>query len=409
MSSKPVKSVSSELAAQAGFLALEKMMQTDKKHGRLFIGIPKETSFYENRVPLTPESVETLTSSGHRLIIESKAGEASRFSDKDYSEAGARIVYDKKEVYEADILLKVAPPSLEDLDLMHESQTIISPLHLPTLKKEIVTRLLNKKITALAFEYIKDESDTYSFVRCMSEIAGSSAILIASELLATHKPGRGILLGGLSGISPTEILILGAGVVGEFAARAALGLGATVKVYDNNVYKLSRLQNNIGTRVYTSVINQKTLLKDIRTADVLVGAIHSELGRTPIIVSEAMVMEMKVGSVILDISIDQGGCIETSEVTTHAQPTYVKHDVIHYCVPNIPSRVPRTASYAISNIITNTLIKFADYGGMESLLLYNAGIRHGVYLYKGHLTNEYLGQLYDLKYNDINLLLTSGR
>ena len=409
MIDKPAKSIASELASQAGFMVMEKMMEIEEKQSRLFIGIPKETSFYENRVPLTPESVETLTSNGHRLIIESRAGEASRFSDKDYSEAGARIVYDKKEVYEADILLKVAPPSAEDLELMHEGQTIISPLHLPTLKKEIITSLMSKRITALAFEYIVDESGTFSFVRCMSEIAGSSAILIASELLATHKPGRGILLGGLSGISPTEILILGAGVVGEFAARAALGLGATVKVYDNNVYKLSRLENNIGTRVYTSVINKKTLLKDIRTADVLVGAIHSELGRTPIIVSEAMVMEMKAGAVILDVSIDQGGCIETSEVTTHAHPTYIKHDVIHYCVPNIPSRVPRTASYAISNIITSTLIKFADHGGMESMLLYNAGIRHGVYMYKGHLTNIYLGQRFELKSNDINLFLASSR
>ncbi len=407
MSGNSSKSITSQLASQAGLMVMEKMLESDKKQGRLFIGIPKENSFYENRVPLTPESVETLTSSGHRLVIESKAGEASRFSDKDYSEAGARIVYDKKEVYEADILIKVAPPSAQDMELMHTNQTIISPLHLPTLQREIITQLISKQVTALAFEYIQDESNTYSFVRCMSEIAGSSSILIASELLATYNPGRGILLGGLSGIPPTQILILGAGVVGEFAARAALGLGATVKIYDNNVYKLSRLQNNIGTRVYTSVINPKTLLKDIRTADVLVGAIHSELGRTPIIVSEAMVMEMKSGAVIIDVSIDQGGCIETSEVTTHAQPTYIKHDVIHYCVPNIPSRVPRTASYSISNIVTNTLLKFSDYGGLEHLVRFNEGIRHGVYIYKGHLTNEYLGQKFDLKYNNINLLVTS--
>ncbi len=337
MSNGPQSSVTSELASQAGLMVMEKMLEKDKQNNRLFIGIPKENSFYENRVPLTPESVETLTNNGHRLVIETKAGEAARFSDKDYSEAGARIVYDKKEVYEADILIKVAPPSSEDIELMHNGQTIVSPLHLPTLKRDIIKGLIRKNITALAFEYIKDESDTYSFVRCMSEIAGSSSVLIASEYLATSRPGRGILLGGLSGIPPTQILILGAGVVGEFAARAALGLGASVKIYDNNVYKLSRLQNNIGTRVYTSVINQKTLLKDIRTCDVLIGAIHSELGRTPIVVSEAMVMEMKPGSVIIDVSIDQGGCIETSEVTTHAQPTYTKHDVIHYCVPNTVS------------------------------------------------------------------------
>lgn len=407
MSETPHKSVASELASQAGLQVLEKRFEVSKKKQSLFIGIPKENSFYENRVPLTPESVETLTNNGLRIVIESRAGDASRFSDKDYSEAGARIVYDKQEVYKAEILLKVAPPTMDDIHLIQHNQILISPLHLPTLKPEVVSNLVNKKVTALAFEYLKDESNTYAFVRCMSEIAGSSSILIASELLADSVHGRGNLLGGLSGIPPTQILILGAGVVGEFATRAALGLGATVKIYDFNVYKLSRLQNNIGVRVYTSTINAKTLLKDIRTADVVVGAIHSETGRTPIIVTEPMVMEMKPGSVIIDVSIDQGGCIETSEVTTHAKPTFIKHDVMHYCVPNIPSRVPRTASYAISNIVANTLMKFQEHGGINPLVKFSEGIRHGVYIFKGHLTNQYLAQKFDLKFTEINLLLTN--
>lgn len=405
--SETSKSVLSELVAQVGLQVKEKKLELVKRGATLFIGIPRENLFQENRVPLTPEAVETLCSNGHRVVIESKAGEASRFSDKDYSDAGAKIVYDKKQVFEADILLKVTPPSTDDLQYIHDNQTIITPIHLPTLKEDIITTLMQKRVTALAFEYIKDESNTFSFVRCMSEIAGSSSILIASELLADSKHGRGNLLGGLSGIPPTQVLILGAGVVGEFAARAAIGLGATVKVYDNDVYKLSRLQNNLSERLHTSVINRRWLLNDIRLADVVVGAIHSDKGRTPVIVSESMVMEMKPGSVIIDVSIDQGGCIETSEVTSHASPTFIKHDVVHYCVPNIASRVPRTASYAISNIVVNTLMKFSEYGGLNNLIRIMEGVRHGVYIYKGYLTNNYLAQRFELKFTDVNLLLTS--
>lgn len=407
MSEQTHKSLLSELAAAAGLQTLEKYADIDVKKQRLYIGIPKENAFQENRVPLTPDSVETLIAQGHKIVIESKAGDGARFSDKDYSDAGAQVVYDRKQVYDADIILKVAPPALDEMELIKHNQTLITPLHLPTLKREVINELMKKQVTALAFEYIKDESNTYAFVRCMSEIAGSSSILIASELLADAKNGRGYLLGGLSGIPPTQVLILGAGVVGEFATRAALGLGAAVKIYDNNVYKLSRLQNNIGERFYTSVINNRRLLNDIRHADVVVGAIHSEGGRTPVIVTESMVMEMKPGSVIIDVSIDQGGCIETSEVTTHNNPTFIKHDVIHYCVPNIASRVPRTASYAISNIASSTLMQFNEYGGLDNLIRILEGVRHGVYIYKGYLTNQYIAQKMELKYTDINLLMTS--
>lgn len=407
MSDPTQKRILSELAAAAGLQTMEKFAGLEQKKQRMYIGIPRETAFQENRVPLTPDSVETLVAQGHQIVIETKAGEGARFSDKDYAEAGAQVMYDRKQVFEAEIILKVTPPSLDEMELFRHGQILISPLHLPTLKREIVHDLMKKQVTALAFEYIKDESSTYAFVRCMSEIAGASAILIASELLADSVHGRGYLLGGLSGIPPTQVLILGAGVVGEFATRAALGLGATVKIYDNNVYKLSRLQNNIGERFYTSVINNRRLLNDIRTADVVVGAIHSENGRTPVIVTEGMVMEMKPGSVIIDVSIDQGGCIETSEVTTHLQPTFIKHDVIHYCVPNIASRVPRTASYAISNIASSTLMQFNEYGGLDALIRSLDGIRHGVYIYKGYLTNAYLAQKMEIKYTDINLLLPS--
>jgi alanine dehydrogenase len=302
----------------------------------------------------------------------------------------------------------VAPMSLEEAGWLHDRQTLITPIHLPTLQPELLQALMRKRCTALAFEYIKDESGTFPFVRSMSEIAGSSAILIASELLSDDTHGKGMLLGGVSGIPPTKVLVLGAGVVGEFAARAALGLGALVKVFDNNIYKLLRLQNHIGTRLPTSTLNPEILAQELTTADVVVGAIHSELGRTPVVVTEEMVANMKAGSVIVDVSIDQGGCFETSELTNHKHPTFRKYDVIHYGVPNIASRVSKTASRAVANIVTTSLLKASEVGGFDHLIRHSAGARHGVYLYNGFLTNVHLAQSFGLKYTELDLLMTSS-
>ncbi|NBX79036.1 MAG: alanine dehydrogenase, partial [Flavobacteriales bacterium] len=213
------------------------------------------------------------------------------------------------------------------------------------------------------------------------------------------------MLGGIAGVQPTEVVVIGAGTVGEFATRSAIGLGASVKVFDNSLSKLRRLQNDIGTRVYTSILQPKVLAKAIRRADVVIGAFRVPLGKTPCVVTEEMIQSMKSGSVIVDVSIDQGGCFETSRVTNHNEPTFVKHGVVHYCVPNIASRVSRTASFALSNIFTPLVLEMGEKGSVEDMVRSHKGFRNGVYIYKGVLTNEVLGKVFNLKFKDINLLL----
>ena len=395
------------IASKLGLLPLESPAMVSNKRGGLFVGIPKENTFQEHRIGLTPESVRTLVANGHRVVIESNAGFDSHFFDTDYSEAGADITSSKEEVFKADIVIKVAPPQLEEINLMQLDQTLISPIHLPTIKREQIQKLAEKRITALAFEYIKDYAGFYPFVRAMSEIAGNSVILIAAEYLSNANNGKGILLGGISGVPPAKVVILGAGAVGTYAARAALGLGAVVSVFDNNVYKLQRMQERIGVRFFTSTISNETLEQELKTADVAIGAIHSKKGRTPVIVTEDMVSNMKAGSVLIDVSIDQGGIFETSEITSHKNPTFTKHDVIHYCVPNITSRVCRTASYALSNVFTPLLLKLADAKDISSFLYNNAGARNGVYVYRGNLTNKHIGKRLNIYHKDLDLLLSA--
>ena len=386
---------------------LEETLDVKTKEAELFIGIPKETAFQENRIALTPEAVGVLVNNGHDVWIESKAGEGSRYTDTDYSEAGAKIKHSKKEIYDCDVLVKSAPIVEEDLALLKWSHTIISPIHLSAMKSEILEQMMEKKITALSFENLKDENGTYPIVRSMSEIAGSASMLIAGQYLSAAGNGKGVLLGGISGIPPTKVVILGAGVVGEFAARAALAIGSSVKVFDNSIYRLKRLQDTMGHRIWTSVMEPRILAKQLKTCEVAVGALSSQNGRTPIIVSEAMVANMRPGSVIIDVSIDRGGCFETSKITTFEKPTFEKHGVIHYCVPNIPSGFSRTASHAISNVIMPLLIEMADAGGLDDYIWKNFNSRSGVYLYKGALTNFHLSERFNLKYTDLNLLFAS--
>jgi len=363
----------------------------------------------ENRVALIPDAVSVLVNNGHDVVMETHAGEGSKYSDNDFSEAGARILQDKADVYKAPILIKSAPLMEADIPFIQMNQTIISPIHIPMLKKGLVEKMMEKRITALGFEHLKDDSGTFPIVRSMSEIAGSAVMLIAGQYLGSPNNGKGVLLGGISGIPPTKVIIIGAGVVGEFATRTALAMGASVKVFDNNVYRLKRLQNNLGVRVWTSVIEPRILAKQLKTCEVAVGAVNEEGGRSPILVTEEMVMAMRPGSVIIDVSIDRGGCFETSEITTHQYPVFTKHGVIHYCVPNIPSGFARTASHAISNVLMPLLLKAGDEGGIEEMVWYNFNLRNGVYLYKGHLTNFYISQRFDLKYTDLNLLIASRR
>jgi alanine dehydrogenase len=388
---------------------LEETLDIKPKGAELFIGIPKETSFSENRIALTPEAVSVMTANGHRVVMETKAGHGSSYSDKDYSEAGAKIAYDKKEVYECDILVKSAPVSEAECELLKYGQYIISPIHLAVMQREILQKMMDKKITALSFENLKDDSGHNPIVRSMSEIAGSAVMLIAGQYLSNANNGKGVLVGGISGIPPTKVIIIGAGIVGEYAARTALAMGASVKIFDNSIYRLKRLQNNIGGRLWTSVIEPKILAKQLKTCDVAVGALSSTGGRTPIVVTEETVSSMRPGSVIVDVSIDRGGCFETSEVTTHEKPVFKKYDVIHYCVPNIPSGFARTASQAISNVLMPLLLETGEDGGIDNVIWYKINIRSGIYLFKGSLTNFYLSERFDLKYTDLNLLIASRR
>lgn len=389
------------------YVPLEEALEIQPKKKQLFIGIPKETSFQENRVALTPEAVSVLVNSGHDVAVEHNAGEGSFYFDSDYSEAGARIVYDKAELYKATTIVKSAPISEQEVGLLQPNQVIFSPIHLPFLKAEMMEQLMQKKIIAIAFESIKDDAGTYPIVRSMSEIAGSSAILTAAKYLSNVHNGKGILLGGISGVPPAKVLIIGAGMVAEFAARTALGLGASVKIFDNSIYRLMRLQNNVGRRLFTSVLEPITLADELCTADVAVGALKPVNGITPMVVTEEMVSNMKAGSVIIDVSIDRGGCFETSRMTTHENPIYKKYDVIHYCVPNIASGVSRTASRAISNVLMPILQQSADMGGAEMLIQVKSGLRKGVYLYKGCVTNAPLAKRFGFKYTDLDLLLAS--
>lgn len=381
------------------------VLELSTKNQSLFIGIPNERAFQENRVPLVPEAVGLLVSNGHKVYVESNAGMSSSFTDQEYSDAGAKICYDVKEVYEADIILKVEPPTIDELDYFKHNQCLISALQLKTQTQAYFKKLMEKKVTAVAFDYIQDETKSFPIVRSMSEIAGTSSILIAAELLSTSAGGRGVLMGGIAGVSPTQVVIIGAGTVAEYAARSAMALGASVKVFDNSIARLRRIQNDLNLRVATSIMQPKVLEKALKRADVVIGALRAEGGRTPCVISDEMVQQMKSKSVIVDVSIDQGGCFETSEVTTHESPTYIKHDVIHYCVPNIASRSAKTASFSLSNILAPLLIKVGDGGGVKGMLLRSPNIRGGVYVYNGIITNKGIGVWFELPYKEIRLLL----
>lgn len=390
--------------SKSQLLPQEETLEILKHKSQLFIGIPKETAFQEKRVCLTPDAVSAIVNNGHRVLIESGAGKGSNFSDKDYSEAGAKITKDVAKVYSCPMILKVEPPTLEEIKLLNPQTILISALQIKTQSKKYFETLASKRITALAFEFIRDEDGAFPAVRALSEIAGTASVLIASELLSNSSNGNGLMFGNISGVPPVEVVILGAGTVGEFAARSALGLGANVKVFDNSITKLRCVQTNLGRTIYTSTIQPKYLTKALKRCDVVIGAIRGK-DRSPVIVSETMVEQMKKGAVIIDVSIDMGGCFESSEVTSHKQPTFTKHGVIHYCVPNIPARYSRTASASISNIFTPYLLKIAEDGGLENSLRFDKGLKSGLYFYHGILTSRAVGEWFDLKHSDINLLI----
>jgi alanine dehydrogenase len=385
----------------------EEMLEVSKQKSRLTIGVPKENSSLENRVVLVPDGVNLLTKHGHTVLIESEAGVSAHFSDHEYSEAGGQIVHSPDEVYKSDLILKVAPMTPNELEYLKPRQTLISALQIGIQKEEYFRSLIQKRVTALAFEFIRDRTKTFSVIRAMSEIAGSTSIFIAAEYLADPNYGRGKMFGGFTGIRPSEVVIIGSGTVGEYATRSAIGLGALVKVFDNSVYRLRRLQNNLGIRVFTSILHPTAILEAMKTADVVIGAIHTKNGKTPCLISEDMVSQMKDGAIIIDVSIDQGGCFETSHPTTHKNPVYQVHGITHYCVPNIPSRVPHTASQALNNIFVPIILDIGTEGGIDNFLKSDHGVRQGVYIYNGMSTNPFISRYFGLPFQDIDLLMAA--
>jgi alanine dehydrogenase len=389
---------------RAQLLPQEETLEISRQKGELFIGIPKETYFQEKRICLTPDAVAAVVANGHRVLVEKGAGNEAGFGDSEYSEAGAQLTHDTKKVFGCPIILKVEPPTITELALINPKTVLISALQLKTRKKDYFETLAKKKITALAFEFIKDEDHSYPAVKALSEIAGTAAVLIAAELMVNAEKGNGLLFGNISGVPPVEVVVIGAGTVGEFAARSAIGLGANVKVFDSSITKLRKLQNNLGRTIYTSTIQPKNLMKALRRCDVAIGAVRGN-NRSPIVVTKTMVENMKNGAVIIDVSIDMGGCFETTEMTSHDKPTIIKNGVIHYGVPNIPARYPKTASISISNIFTPYLLNIAECGGLENAIRFDSGLKNGLYFYRGILTNKSIGDWFDLPHSDLNLII----
>ncbi len=391
------------LAREAALLPQEELLQAKQGHAELTIGIPAETSLQEKRVALVPEAVALLVAHGHQVLVETQAGAEAQFSDNDYSESGARIVYDRRQVFQANIVLKVQPPSLEEVELMGMRQTLISALQLSVQNEGLLEALSAKKTTAIAWDFVQNENGIQPLVRAMGEIAGNTAILLAGEFMASNR-GQGTMLGGVSGVRPSEVVILGAGTVGEYATRSALGLGANVKVFDNSVHRLIRLQNAVGQRLWTSTLQPSVLEEALQTADVAIGAVRGSGPRAPMLVSEPMIAGMRERSIVVDVSIDRGGVFETSRLTSHERPTFIECGVIHYCVPNIPSRVSRTASKALSNIFAPMLLGIAGEGGVVPAIKDHNLIATGVYMFNGTLTHEEIAAERNLPWKPLDLL-----
>jgi alanine dehydrogenase len=389
------------------FMPKEELLETAVRNRRISIGIPSDIKDDEKRVALTPEAVNLLVESDNEVIVQKGAGLGANYSDKDYSENGAIITDSPARVYSADAVIKVAPFTEGETDYLKGNQVVLSYLNVLKLNEEILVKLIRKKVTAIAFEKIRDNNGVMPVVESMSEICGITSILVASEYLSNMHGGKGVMLGGITGVTPTEVVIIGANTAGEYAARAAIGLGSTVIIFDNSLHKLRKFQSQLGQRLQTSVFHPQVLRKALKSADVLIGAIELEDLRPWYYITEDMVKNMKKGSVVIDLSIDRGGCIETTECRALHDPVYEKHGVIHFSAWNLPSRVARSASIALSNIFTPLLQSMADAGGITQLLKNDQGVRNGAYLYNGMLTNETLGQKFGIISKDLDLLISA--
>ncbi len=385
----------------------EEMLESLPQKSRFSVGIPKEPSKNENRISLVPQAVKQLVDNNHIVIIEDGAGIGANFTNEDFAGVGAKIVSSPSEAYKSDVVLKVSPPTEDELELMGKHKVLLSSLFLPNSRKQFFARLMAQKSIAIAFDFIQDSTGSLPVMKSISEIVGNTSVLLAAQYLRTTEDGKGKSLGGFPGISPAQVVIIGSGTVAQYAARTALGMGAEVKVFDNSIQKLRRIQSKLRNSIPTSTLNPDSLRTALKSADVVISAKFTDLGITPCEITEDMVSQMEPGSIIMDVSIDQGGCFETSRITSHENPTYKKHNITHYCVPNIASCVPNTASYSLSNIIAPLLLKISEYGGIEQLLKNDIGLRRGVYVYNGALTNNHIGNKFGLPSRDIELLMAA--
>jgi len=389
------------------FMPKEEHLETAVKYRKVSIGMPSDNNDDEKRVAITPESVNLLVENGNEVIVQKGAGQGAHYTDKDYSENGAIITDSHARVFSADVVIKVAPFIEHETDYLKGNQIVMSYLNVLKLSEETLGKLIRKKVTAIAFEKIKDNNGVLPVIESMSEISGIASILVASDYLSNHHGGKGVMLGGITGVTPTEVVIIGANTAGEYAARAAIGLGSEVMIFDNSLHRLRRFQNLLGQRLQTSVFHPQVLRKALKSADVIIGAIELEDLKPWYYITEDMIRMMKKGAVIIDLSIDRGGCIETTECRALHDPAYEKHGVIHFSAWNLPSRVARTASIALSNIFTPLLQNIADAGGTTQVLKNDTGLRNGAYLYNGILTNETLGQKFGILSKDLDLLLSA--
>ncbi len=398
----------SNFPVELGLKTLEKRVEKRQSRVSLKIGLPKERSNDERRICLTPSGVSVLVSNGHEVYVEKNAGADANFTDQEYADAGAVISYSTEDLYKrSEMIVKVAPPTSGELTMMNKNQILLSAVHLGNQDKHYFKELVHKNITGIGFEFIREPDNTFPIVRMMHEITGSMSVQIAAHYLENTHNGQGIMLGGISGVPPATVVILGADIIAEYAARTALGYGAQVFVLDNNLARLRHLENALDRRIITAISSHQYLSSALKYSDVVIGSPLEEGNRAPCWVTEPMVMNMKDGSVIVDTVIDQGGCVATSKPTTHSNPVFVKHGVIHYCVPNIPSSVARTSTYALNNVISTFLMDIGKTGGINQALWANSTLRNGTYSYKGHITKKSLADLYSIPYRDIDMLIAS--
>ncbi|MEZ4702060.1 MAG: alanine dehydrogenase [Rhodothermales bacterium] len=397
------------IAVEGALRTKERPISLRSEHNALRIGIPKEMSNEERRVALTPGGVRTLVSNDHQVFVQKGAGELSHFKDQEYADAGAELMASPADLYSTcNLIVKVGPPTLGELDLIQEKQILFSALHLGSTTPDILRKLTELSVTGIGFEFIRDSDNTFPIVQMMHEIMGSMSVQIAARYLESSEGGQGIMLGGISGVPPSTVVILGAGTIGEWAARTALGYGAQVIVLDNDLGALRSVEYFLNRRVFTAMASEQYILESIRKADVVIGAAMTSGQRAPLLVTEEMVRKMKPGSVIVDVVIDQGGCIETSRPTTHSEPTYREYDVIHYCVPNMPSNAARTATYALTNVLVPYIIQIGEVGNMNEALWRNVGLRNGTYAYRRFITKKSLSSMFGIAHRDIELLIASG-